>query len=33
VIDTTGPELVVLRWGALAKPDLASVFESLEEEE
>jgi L-threonylcarbamoyladenylate synthase len=33
VIDTTGPELVVLRWGALAKPDLASVFESLEEAE
>jgi L-threonylcarbamoyladenylate synthase len=33
VIDTTGPELVVLRWGALAKPDLASVLESLEDEE
>jgi L-threonylcarbamoyladenylate synthase len=33
VIDTTGPELVVLRWGALAKPDLASVLESLEEDE
>jgi L-threonylcarbamoyladenylate synthase len=32
VIDTTGPELVVLRWGTLAKPDLASVLESLEEE-
>jgi L-threonylcarbamoyladenylate synthase len=32
VIDTTGPELVVLRWGALAKPDLASVLESLEDE-
>ena len=32
VIDTTGPELVVLRWGALAKPDLASVLESLERE-
>ncbi len=32
VIDTTGPELVVLRWGALAKPDLASVLQSLEEE-
>jgi L-threonylcarbamoyladenylate synthase len=31
VIDTTGPELLVLRWGALAKPDLASVLESLEE--
>jgi len=31
VIDTTGPELVVLRWGALAKPDLASVLESLED--
>ena len=33
VIDTTGPELVVLRWGALAKPDLASVLESLEDEQ
>ncbi|MFV1978484.1 MAG: L-threonylcarbamoyladenylate synthase [Myxococcota bacterium] len=33
VIDTTGPELVVLRWGTLAKPDLASVLESLEDEE
>jgi L-threonylcarbamoyladenylate synthase len=32
VIDTTGPELVVLRWGTLAKPDLASVLESLEDE-
>lgn len=32
VIDTTGPELTVLRWGALAKPDLASVLESLEDE-
>ena len=32
VIDTTGPEVVVLRWGALAKPDLASVLESLEDE-
>jgi len=32
VIDTTGPELVVLRWGALAKPDLASVLESLEDD-
>jgi len=32
VIDTTGPELVVLRWGTLAKPDLAAVFESLEDE-
>jgi L-threonylcarbamoyladenylate synthase len=33
VIDTTGPELVVLRWGTLAKPDLASVLESLEDEQ
>ena len=33
VIDTTGPELVALRRGALAKPDLASVLESLEDEE
>ena len=33
VIDTTGPELVVLRWGALAKPNLAAVLESLEEDE
>jgi len=33
VIDSTGPELVVLRWGALAKPDLASVIQSLEEAE
>jgi L-threonylcarbamoyladenylate synthase len=32
VIDTTGPELVVLRWGALAKPNLASVLESLEDD-
>jgi len=32
VIDTTGPELVVLRWGALAKPNLAAVLESLEED-
>jgi len=32
VIDTTGPELVVLRWGALAKADLASVLDSLEDE-
>jgi len=31
VIDTTGQELVVLRWGALAKPNLASVLESLED--
>ncbi len=33
VIDTTGPELVVLRWGALAKPNLAAVFDSLEDDE
>ncbi|MBW2694760.1 MAG: Sua5/YciO/YrdC/YwlC family protein [Deltaproteobacteria bacterium] len=33
VIDTTGPELAVLRWGALAKPNLAAVLESLEEDE
>jgi L-threonylcarbamoyladenylate synthase len=33
VIDTTGPELVVLRWGSLAKPNLAAVLESLEEDE
>ena len=33
VIDTTGTELVVLRWGTLAKPDLASVLESLEHDE
>jgi L-threonylcarbamoyladenylate synthase len=33
VIDTTGPELVVLRWGTLSKPDLASVLESLEDDE
>ncbi len=32
VIDTTGPELIVLRWGALSKPDLASVLESLEDD-
>jgi L-threonylcarbamoyladenylate synthase len=32
VIDITGPELAVLRWGMLAKPDLASVLESLEDE-
>ncbi len=33
VIDTTGPELVVLRWGALAKPNLAAVLEAREEDE
>ncbi|HXV35895.1 MAG TPA: L-threonylcarbamoyladenylate synthase [Myxococcota bacterium] len=31
VIDATGPELLVLRWGALEKPDLASVLASLED--